>query len=216
MPEISRLNSRFKEKYPEFDHILFGEIPYKKLFDLFQLLATVKYATKDQLNSEFPKIATDRKPIRKLTKLTELGYLDQTNGVYRATKKTYDLLKAENYNIAILPKIPSEGGDAHSLKCTDEILKARKEPFFYAIIYPYFKIFRPDFSIVYKDGDKAKWVMIEVERTEKPPRYLENKKLDYELLGKNDLAYRSWKYWAEKLGLRACSESEFCFGWRVV
>lgn len=204
---------RLSEKYPEFNSVLKGGIPHKQLFELLYTVSLCRYVARKQLSLDFPRISS----LRKFDILRNAGYLKETDGIYTTTDKTLNLLKNEGYNTDIIIDRPAQGkGLAHSFKCTSVILQERKAPFFYAVIRPYFKYLVPDFAIVYKNDDKAKLVFFEIEESDKPESYLEDKKAKYEQLGRDPLAYRAWKNWAEKLGLGVCKEEEFCFSWRVI
>ena len=201
---------RLTEKYQEVSEITKGTT-YESFFNILHLLATCSYLSFAQLNAYNPKICTDKGRLHKLTTLVELGYMNRQDGIYIPTEKTIKVLADEGYNVDILPALPTGQGNAHSLAVSEAIIKAMKEPFFHAIIRPYFKYLIPDFAVVYKNGDKAKLVFVEVEETDKPDSYLEEKRVKYNQLARDPQAYKTWKYWAEKLGLRVCSESEFCF-----
>lgn len=198
-----------------------------KMVDFLYKIRTVRYITYKQImvlgDTDHPN-GEKFKPIRKRADdLAKIGYLykfvhNETGaGVYRATQKTTDLLKSLNFNITLLQPEPTGDGGVDSISKTDVFIQALKLPNFKALLFPRFPkdtpYLIPDALLVEAESDiKYRLSFLEVE-TEKPDwdNYLENKKYNYERLGKDDQVYRYWENVSEHLGLKKPTKEQFKF-----
>lgn len=199
---------RLEEKYSDLTDIVKGS-SFSQLFQLLWTLGTVKYATKEQLNSVNSKLATKKK----LEKLASADYLSVRNNVFKITRKTLHLLKVQGYNTAIIPRKLTGEGDINEINNTSVFLQALKLTDFHALFYPHFKYLIPDACLFLKKEDKGKLVFLEIERP-KPDwaNYLEDKRDKYIRLAEDQEIYDIWwKEWARKLKLEMCQQEEFYF-----
>lgn len=189
---------------------------WQLMVEMLYHIRLLRYVTQAQLkkiNHRYVKICGKKK----LEKLVELGMLTEA---YRATPKTTDLLKALGYNITLLQPEPTGDGGVDSILKTDVFIQALKLLNFKALLFPRFPkdtpYLIPDALLVEAESDtKYRLSFLEVE-TEKPDwdNYMENKKRNYERLGKDDQVYRYWENVSEHLGLKKPTKEQFKF--RVV
>jgi hypothetical protein len=203
----------YKIKYPDLAPIV-ATRSWKGLFDLLYTLAQVKVASYNQLNPVNFQIAT----APKLAQLAALGYIGFTQPVnYFTTPKLMNLLKDEKYRVRHLPKDFTGFGDEHQLAVTDCLLREMKDPEYFAVFYPDFKFLRPDAAIIYQKDNMAKLVFLEVERTDKDPSYLLNKKEGYDKLARQqDIYDKWWKHWSEEFNFEMPPIEKFCFSVKCV
>lgn len=215
---------RKAELYSDLDWIE-NKFSFHQLFELFYTLARVRYATPKQLQPLNHRVATKTNLVR----FCESGYLDGVSLVknetaFYITDKTKQILANEGFNVKVLQKDFTGQTLIHPLKITDCILKLQGEEHFYNVFYPVFReapkydkeFLRPDFCVVWKNGNSYKIEFGEVE-TEKPDwiNYLLIKKEKYQKLATDKNLYSLWwKSWANKLELPFCKETDFCFSVR--
>lgn len=205
----------YGEQYPELEELVKGS-SFKQLFNMLYALALVRYATPEHLRAVNFKLGTSGK----LGKISELGYISLTGvAFYTVTDKGLDLLQNNGYNTSIIKRKLTGQMKEHQSVITSVILKEMNKPDFYKVFYPQFRhegdqaaFLIPDAAIVYKEGGKAKLVFLEVELSDKPKDYLDNKRRNYlELSGLYWLYDKWWRSYAQKLGLGMCKPEEFCF-----
>lgn len=205
--------------HPDLEPIA-NKASYRQIFDLLYTLARCRYATFKQLHPLNHRIATKNNLVR----LTELDYLKPVelvkNGpAYHITEKTREILKREGYNTEVLQKSFTGNALHHALKITDCLLNLQGQSFFYQVFYPIFReppdyrqeFLRPDFAVVWKDGNRVKLQFGEVE-TEKPDweNYLLKKREKYEAIAQDKNTKEMWwKCWSERL--RLLYGDDFCF-----
>lgn len=193
---------------------------YDQIFDLFYILAQVRYATQKQLQPLNHRIATKNLLVR----FTDLGYLKSIDLVkkepaYHITEKTRELLEKEGYNTKVIQKDFTGQKLGHALAITDVILKLQAEAD--QVFYPIFReppdyhleFLRPDFCLVRKRVGAYKIEFGEVENR-KPnwEEYLKVKRDKYEAIAKDRNTYAMWwKVWSDRLNLPFCEERSFCF-----
>lgn len=205
----------YGEQYPELEALVKGS-SYRQLFDMLYTLALVRYATPEHLRAVNFKLGTTGK----LGKIVELGYMSFTGGIfYMITDKALVLLEKHGYNTKIIKRKLTGEMKAHQAVITSVILDIMKDQHFFTVFYPQFKhegeqaaFLIPDAAVVYNDGDKAKLVFLEVELSDKPKNYLDNKRQNYLQLSSLYWVYdKWWKSYAQKLGLGMCEPKDFCF-----
>jgi hypothetical protein len=204
------------DRYPELSPLIKGA-SFAQLFDLLYKLAQLRYADLPILSGFNKKIATKFK----LPKLVKAGYLQEVDGWFFTGHKALETLKNEGYNTAILRSNLTGGAGQHQRVLSAVISGVMKEPHFYRVFYPIFhrdgrEWLIPDACVVYREGNRYKLTMLEVEVSAKQDGYLEDKMRRYNQLAKDRKTYDSWwKVQAGKLELPMCSIQNFCFGVRV-
>jgi hypothetical protein len=196
---------RNEDKYPDLNDLTKGS-SFKQLFDFFYFAYICRYTTKEHLNAFNNKLGTPKK----LKWLTDNGYLT-FNKVYSITEQTHKILKDQSYYTLV--KIPVNNFTAHSLLITDFLLKEFKRQDFYTALFPHFSFLIPDALIIYKKENAYKLVFLEIEE-EKPNwhDYLNQKRDKYQILAKDKSIYEKWwKTYSDRLGLKYCTEEQFCF-----
>ncbi|HIJ90599.1 MAG: hypothetical protein OEV89_07505 [Desulfobulbaceae bacterium] len=185
---------------------------WQLMVDMLYHIRLFRYATQaqiKQINSRYEKICGKKK----LDKLVQLGMLA---GEYRATPKTTKLLKELGYNVNLLQPEPTGDGGVDSILKTDVFIKARKMTNFKALLFPRFPkdtpYLIPDALLVLAEDNRYQLNFLEIE-TDKfyHDEYLENKRQNYERLGKDDQVYRYWENVSEQLGLKKPSKEQFKF-----
>lgn len=185
---------------------------WQLMTEMLYHIRLVRYATQaqiKQINPRYEKICGKKK----LEKLVELGMLA---GSYRATPKTTDLLKALGYHITLLLPEPTGDGAVDSILKTDVFIQALKLPNFKALLFPRFPkdvpYLIPDALLVLSKENRYQLNFLEIE-TEKPDwhNHLENKRKNYERLGKDDQVYRYWENICEHLKLKKPTKEQFKF-----
>lgn len=166
----------------------------------------LKYVRKDQ----FVKI---RKTYGRFTSKKSLdvlrnkGWLEERMpGVYSTADKTLPVLKAQGYNIDILPKTISGKGMTNEIQNTESFIELMKTKHFEALLYPKFgeqKVWlRPDALLVLhdKENKRYKLTFIEVEAKKNDwHNYIENKREKYLRLAHDIEFYNTWLTFAKKL-----------------
>ncbi len=210
----------YGEQYPELEALVKGS-SYRQLFDMLYTLALVRYATPEHMRAVNFKLGTSGK----LEKITEKGYISFTGGTfYTITDKGLVLLEKNGYNTKIIKRKLTGEMKEHQAVITSVILTLMKDPQFFTVFYPQFKhegeqaaFLIPDAAVVFKDGNKAKLVFLEVELSDKPNNYLDNKRRNYLELGSLYWFYdKWWRSYAQKLGIGLCKPEEFCFSTQYV
>ena len=205
----------YGEQYPELEALVKGS-SYRQLFDMLYTLALVRYATPEHLRAVNFKLGTSGK----LGKITELDYISFTGvSFYTITDKALVLLERNGYNTKIIKRKLTGEMKEHQAVITSVILDLMKNPQFFAVFYPQFKhegeqaaFLIPDAAVVFKDEDKVKLIFLEVELSDKPNNYLDNKRKNYLELSSLYWFYdKWWRSYAQKLGLGLCKPEEFCF-----
>jgi len=191
---------------------------YKSLYRLLYYVALLKYVTQSHLKavgfSGVEKVATKRK----LCTLHELGYVriaSNTLGIYSATTKTLQLLRAVGHDLKLLPAVPK--GTGAEIYNTDVFVQALNLPNYYALLYPQFPqedpYIIPDALLVlrYIDGSYH-LIFLEIE-AEKPnwEMHLQTKYDGYQRLDKDIQVYKYWKTYSGYLKLRCPTMEEFRF-----
>ena len=174
-----------------------------------QIIA-LKYRTEKGNIADFSKVRGSRKD------LAALGYLEEKNRIYRATPKTTNLLKELGFTITLLQPEPTGDGGVDSILKTDVFIEALKFPNFKALLFPRFPkdtpYLIPDALLVLAEDNRYQLNFLEIE-TDKfyHDEYLENKRQNYERLGKDDQVYRYWENICGHLGLKKPSKEQFKF-----
>lgn len=185
---------------------------WQLMVDMLYHIRLVRYATQSQIkqiNPRYEKICGKKK----LEQLVELGMLA---GAYRATPKTTKLLKAMGVNIILLQPEPTGDGGVDSILKTDVFIQALKLPNFKALLFPRFPkdtpYIIPDALLVLAEDNRYQLNFLEIE-TDKfyHDDYLENKRHNYERLGKDDQVYRYWENMSGYLGLKKPNKELFKF-----
>jgi hypothetical protein len=148
--------------------------------------------------------------------LSDNGYI-QDSGFYTITPKTISALSG-NYPISHLQKrLQGEYGE-HQKRLTEVILAETNSPEFFTAFYSSFEFgLIPDACVIYRQMNKAKLVFFEIERTDKPKEYLEDKKRKYNQLARSEWVYSKW--WVrqcEIFNFKLCPINEFGFSLKVV
>jgi hypothetical protein len=207
--------------YPDLEPIA-AVSSYKQIFDLFYILAQIRYATFKQLHPLNHRVAK-KKNLEYLVSLDYLSCIDlvKNTKAFHITEKTRQILEREGYNVRILQKKFTGQTLDHSLKISDTILKLQAQPYFYQVFYPVFRnapnyereFLRPDFCVIWKKDRSYKIEFGEVE--EEKANWLNHlliKKVNYERLADDQNLYDLW--WTEqskRLQLPMCKKDDFCF-----
>jgi hypothetical protein len=154
--------------------------------------------------------------------LVEKGYLTKSpEGVISLTPKAVTFLdEYSDYNTKII-KLAQGVGKRDSLYNSDVLLQVMKSPDFYALFYPVFyenkkdaqPFLIPDGAIVFKKGNQAKLVFLEIER-EKPDwqSHLETKRLKYKAIAEKQESWSEWwKSECQNLKFKHCEMKDFGF-----
>lgn len=195
-----------KEKYPDLYPLTKGS-SFNQLADLLYTLALCRYLDRITLADKNFKLATGPK----FKKLAELAYIADNDGVYSISKNGLQFLN-ERRNCKFL-KVPKGEGIKDGLQVGKIVYRTTKMSDFYAILYPDFRFLRPDFAAVFRRGDRAKLVFVEVEKEKDGwDNYLEDKRAKYDrLAGDYEIYSRWWKHCSKELELNFCSPEDFCF-----
>ncbi len=190
---------------------------YENIYQLLYYLTLMKYSKQGHLKSigftGAEKVATKKK----LQVLSELGYVRIANenlGIYSATAKTLQLLKAVGRDLKILPAIPK--GIGSEIYNTDVFVQALKLPNYYALLYPQFPMedpyIIPDALLVLKEEHRYQLNFLEIE-AEKPnwEFHLQTKYDGYKRLAKDIAVYNYWKAFSGYLKLSCPPVEEFKF-----
>ncbi len=200
----------------ELQPVAFGR-SYESVYQLLYNVALLKYSTQGHLKtigfSGAEKVATKKK----LKVLCELGYVrlaHENLGIYSATAKTLQLLKALGYDLKLLPAVPK--GIGSEIYNTDVFVKALKLPNYYALLYPQFPkenpYIIPDALLVLKEEERYQLNFLEIE-AEKPDweRHLQTKYDGYKRLSEDMQIYHYWKAFSGYLKLPCPTVEEFKF-----
>ncbi|RJQ67318.1 MAG: hypothetical protein C4519_24285 [Desulfobacteraceae bacterium] len=133
----------------------------------------------------------------------------------------------EGFNTRILQKKLQGEAAQHQQKLSSVIFGLFNEPDFYSVFYPIFKrppdyteiYLIPDYCLIRKRDSAYKIEFGEVEVSDKPRGYTEEKQAKYEQVAKDGNTYHKWwAYHAGQLGLPMCSIDNFCFSvaWRIL
>jgi hypothetical protein len=130
-------------------------------------------------------------------------------GVFCLDSRGFKLLDKRPYS--------TNGGGDHDLAVARHVLQAITERGA-SVIYPKFERIRlyPDALLIYKGEGRFRLEFLEVELSQKPPGYLDEKMQKYRALSKDPATYTDW--WEAhrgKLGLPFVGIDKFCFGVRV-
>ncbi len=190
---------------------------YENIYQMLYYLALLKYVAQGHLKAiGFPgveKVATKKK----LQVLSELGYVRLANenlGIYSATAKTLQLLKAVGHDIKLLPAVPK--GIGSEIYNTDVFVQALKLPNYFALLYPQFPgedpYIIPDALLVLKEERRYQLNFLEIE-AEKPnwEAHLQTKYDGYKRLAKDMAVYYYWKVYSGYLKLPCTPVEEFKF-----
>lgn len=176
-------------------------------YEMLYKTRMLKYVRKDQ----FVKI---RKTYGRFTSKKSLGILrdkgwieERMPGVYSTSDKTLPVLKAQGYNIDILPKTISGKGMVNEVQNTESFIGLMKMKNFEALLYPKFgeqKVWlRPDALLVLhdKENKRYKLTFIEVEAKKNDwHNHIENKREKYLRLAHDIEFYSMWLILAKLLG----------------
>lgn len=197
---------------------------WENFYHALWVIATVRYVTRQQLKTAFPKAVWCNKCVspKILSGLAEKGFLSITEEeVLTATPKAIELLRSfSGYNTDIIR--PAEGkGEGDALQKAEVFLRLLKLPDFYALFYPEFRktprddqpFLVPDAALVLKRENKARLIFLEVERKKSNwQAHLEGKRQKYEVLAQDIMTWSEWwRSWCELLKLRVCPAEEFGF-----
>jgi hypothetical protein len=203
---------------------------WKNFYDLFWVVATLRYVTQKQLAAGFPDEVWRKKcgTPKVIKALAEKGFLlVNQSGAITAKAKAVDCLSrfAEpeypgKYNTQII-KLAGGSGDRDGIYNAEVLIKALKHPLFYALFYPDFyeresdqqPFLIPDAALVLKKEDKAKLVFLEIESQKSAwERYLSEKRRKYEAIAKDYRTFDEWwRTWCGRLGFKLCPVEEFGF-----
>jgi len=155
------------------------------------------------------------KPFLKI--LQETGYI-QGADYFQITPKAVKLLADNGYITAHIAKRFQGDFGEHQRRLTEIILAETNDPDFFTAFYSSFEFgLIPDTCVIYRRLNKAKIVFLEVERTDKPKEYLEEKKKKYNQLARSEWVYSKW--WARQCDIfnfKLCPINDFGFSLRVV
>ncbi|MHB8581038.1 MAG: hypothetical protein ACYDA4_14435, partial [Ignavibacteriaceae bacterium] len=161
--------------------------------------------------------------VKKLNKLVELEYLQNTyEDVYFATDKVMPLLHKNGYQTKLLPKNINGLGKENELNNTEVFIQALNFPDYKALLYPVFSenntpYLKPDALLVRAKDGAYKLEFLEVEAS-KPDwdNWLENKRINYLKLAKDNQAYSYWKTYCSYLSLPVPNIKDFKFSVSII
>jgi len=200
----------------ELQPVAFGR-SFESVYQMLYYVALLKYSSQGHIKAiGFPgaeKVATKKK----LQVLSELGYVRLANenlGIYSATAKTLQLLKALGHDLKLLPAVPK--GIGFEIYNTDVFVQALKLPNYFALLYPQFPrenpYIIPDALLVLKEEHRYQLNFLEIEG-EKPnwKAHLQTKYDSYKRLAKDIQVYNYWKAYSGYLKLPCPPVEEFKF-----
>lgn len=197
-------------------HLTTGRTKARVLAGLY-IIALVRYSDYDSLQACKKQSLNKHiftKPFLKI--LSDNGYIQDT-GYYTASPKALKAISG-TYPTAHLQKRWQGGYGDHQKRLTEIILSETNDPDFFTAFYSSFEFgLIPDACVIYRQGNKAKLVFYEVEITDKPKEYLEDKKKKYNQLARSQWVHSKW--WArqcEIFNFRLCPINDFGFSLRVV
>ncbi|MDY6895448.1 MAG: hypothetical protein SVO01_08565 [Thermotogota bacterium] len=202
---------KLETQYPDLAPIVKGA-SFNQLFQLFWMLAQVRYATRGQLNAVNSKLGT----AKKLHHLFTTGYLSVKNGVHSITRKTLQILHDQNYVTAHIQQ-KLQGGGAHELSVTDAVISEKPD----FVLFPSFKrppdyfddFLIPDACLIHKFENGYQIQFLEVENPKGHwEDYLSSKKVKYEVIANDYNLYdKWWRLHSERLGLQFPEVDQFKF-----
>jgi hypothetical protein len=153
-----------------------------KLVYYTRLLKYVKRSQYKDIDKKFTVISSrDR-----LKRFVDLGILEQSNDVFKATKESTELLVESGYNKQLLPKIVSGFGNINELNNTDVFIQALHLTDFKFLCYPSFEYLIPDALLVRQKDKQIKFEFLEIEAGKSNwEEYLLRKKKNYIQLSKD-------------------------------
>ncbi len=200
---------------------------WQNVCDMLWHIGTVRYVTEAQLKKAFKKVTWCNKCVtpRKIAILSEKKYIAlHENSAMSILAKGKEFLKTYSDFNTDLITIPKGTGGKDNLTNAEILLWIVQLPDFFALFYPDSDFYEnpgdhqpfliPDGALLFRRGDKAKLVFLEIENP-KPNwlEHLESKKWKYSVIAKRK---ETWSVWwlkmCEKLQIRHCPMDEFGFG----
>ena len=182
----------------------------KSLIATYEMLyktRMLKYVRKDQfvkIRATYGKFTSQEK----LDFLCEKGWLEERmKSVYTTADKTLPILRAQGFNIDILPRTISGKGMINEIQNTESFIRLMTMEHFKALLYPKFgeqKVWlKPDALLVLHDTENGRYklVFLEVEAKKSDwKNYIAHKKEGYLRLARDVEFYNTWSILAKKLG----------------
>jgi hypothetical protein len=180
----------------------------KSLIATYEMLyktRMLKYVRKDQfvkIRATYGKFTSQEK----LDFLCDKGWLEERmKSVYTTADKTLPILRAQGFNIDILPRTISGKGMINEIQNTESFIGLMKLKHFEALLYPKFgeqKVWlRPDALLVLSDSKRYKLTFIEVEAKKSGwDNHIEDKREKYLRLAHDVEFYKTWLILSRKLG----------------
>ena len=193
----------------------------KSLIATYEMLyktRMLKYVRKDQfvkIRATYGKFTSQEK----LDFLCDKGWLEERmKSVYTTADKTLPILRAQGFNIDILPRTISGKGMINEIQNTESFIRLMKMEHFKALLYPKFgeqKVWlKPDALLVLHDEENKKYKLtfLEVEAQKSDwINYIEQKKEKYLRLARDVEFYNTWMILARKLGFQQPDISKLKF-----
>jgi len=201
----------FEDKYPDLIQVVKGTT-WKNLFDWLYWAGRFLDFNEENLIAISGNFLT----VRKIAKLIEAQYftLVSSDYVFEVTGKTREMLEAEGYDTKDMEEAHLIGvRGKHKRERSKVLIKIMKEPpVCFAFTYD-FGFLQPESVYIEKKENAYKITFLkdETENTywsecAKNKRFKDKKQAGYD-----EIYYKWWKVWSEKLGLPFCRRNEISF-----
>lgn len=195
----------------------------KATYEMLYNTRMLKYVRKDQfvkIRSTYARFTA----LEKLDFLCNKGWLEERMpSVYSTADKTLPILKAQGFNIDILPRTISGKGMVNEIQNTESFIELMKTEHFKALVYPKFgaqKVWlRPDALLVLHDKKNKKYrlTFVEVEaKKDDWQNYIEKKRERYLRLAHDIEFYNVWLIFAKMLGFPQPDISQLKFSVLII
>ena len=170
-----------------------------------------RYVKRDQykkIDSKFSVISSKDR----LQKFVDIGVLEQSNDIYKATEESTELIIDDGFNKLLLPKIVSGFGNINAINNTEVLIQTKFLSDYRHLCYPNFEYVIPDALLIRQQENKIKFQFLEIEA--KKPKwedYLLRKKKNYIKLSKDIRVFNYCLKVCEHLGLTKIKIETFKF-----